>query len=137
MERINNLEKSYLALFEFLLMSKSKLAHMAEEYKLSIVQAITLVLLSETKPMHSFTKIFHCDASNTTGIIDGLVKKGLVDRSESPNDRRVKMVHINPEGEKLRKIIIGRLTGQDSFIVQKLSDKELTDFINLLQKITN
>ncbi len=104
---------------------------------MSSIQAITIVLLNEPRPMSNFTKIFHCDPSNTTGIIDGLVKKKLVGRYEDPNDRRVKMVELKPAGSKIRQTIIDKLTGDDSFIVRKLNGEELVTFIDLLKKITS
>ncbi len=137
MEHQANLEKSYLALTEFLLLSKKNIAQIGESFKISSIQAITIVLLSEPRPMNNFTKIFHCDPSNTTGIIEGLVKKKLVGRYEDPNDRRVKMVELKPAGKKIRQAIINKLTGDESFIVRKLSSEELIIFINLLNKITS
>jgi DNA-binding MarR family transcriptional regulator len=86
--------------------------------------------------MHSFTKIFHCDASNTTGIIDGLERKKLVGRFESPSDRRVKMIKITPKGAKIRESIISSQTNDDSFIIKKLSSSELSSFVKLIEKIT-
>lgn len=137
MEQRDNLEKSYLALTEFLLMSKRNIAQIGEKYKLSTIQSLTLVLLNESRPMHNFTKIFHCDPSNTTGIIDGLEQKNLVSRYEPPTDRRVKMVKLTQKGEAIRKTIIDKLTGDESYIMKKLSSEEVTTFINLLQKITS
>jgi DNA-binding MarR family transcriptional regulator len=131
-----NLTKSYLALVEFLLLSKRNLIVVAEKLKITPVQAITLLLLDESRPMHSFTKIFHCDASNTTGIIDGLERKKLVGRFESPSDRRVKMIKITPKGAKIRESIISSQTNDDSFIIKKLSSSELSSFVKLIEKIT-
>ncbi len=137
MDTVANLEKSYLALTEFLLLSKRNIAEVGEKYNISPIQAITLVLLNESRPMNNFTKIFHCDASNTTGIIDGLERKQLVSRYESLTDRRVKMIKLQPQGAKIRQAIITRLTGDDSFIIKRLSSEEVVTFINLLQKITS
>jgi DNA-binding MarR family transcriptional regulator len=136
MEHRANLEKSYLALIEFLLLSKSNITSIGEKYNLSTIQSITLILLNESRPMHNFTTIYNCDASNTTGIIDGLEKKGLVGRYEDLKDRRVKMIKLKPEGAKIRQIIISKLTNDESFIVKKLDSSELVTFIDLLKKIT-
>src|SRR5579872_481458 len=124
MENQAKLEKSYLALTEFLLLSKKNIAEVGEKYNISPIQAITLMLLNESRPMHSFTKIFHCDASNTTGIIDGLEHKQLVGRYEDPDDRRVKMIKLKPKGKIIRKAIISKLTDDNSFIMRRLSSAE-------------
>ena len=136
MSEQTNLTKSYLALFNFLLLSKRNLIIAAEKFKLTPIQSITLLLLDESRPMNNFTKIFHCDASNTTGIMDGLEKKKLVGRFESPNDRRVKMIKITAKGEDIRNALLSSQTDEDSFIPKKLTDAELTTFIKLIEKIT-
>lgn len=137
MDQQVTLEKSYMALTEFLLLIKKNVAEIGESFNISSIQALTLVMLSKSRPMNEFTRIFHCDPSNTSGIIDGLVRKKLVARYEDPTDRRVKMVEIKPAGNKIRQTIIDSLTGNKSFIVRKLSGEELETFINLLKKITS
>lgn len=130
-----NLKKSFLTLIEFLLLSKRNLVIAAEKLKLTPIQALTLFLLDETRPMNSFTKIFHCDASNTTGIIDGLEKKKLVSRYESKSDRRVKMIKITPKGTVARDQIIADQFADENFIFNKLNESETTTFVNLIEKI--
>jgi len=132
-----DLEKSYLALTEFLLLSKRNLNEVAEKNGVTAIQALTLLLLYEDRPMHGFTKIFNCDASNITGIVDGLERKHLVERYESISDRRVKMIKIRSKGNKIRKAIISTLTSDNSYIVKKLSQTELATFIELLNKIAS
>jgi len=39
--------------------------------------------------------------ANMTGIVDRLVKHGLVSRSENPDDRRVMLLHATARGEEL------------------------------------
>jgi hypothetical protein len=45
------------------------------------------------------------------------------------------MIKIEPVGNKIRQSLITKLTDHDSFIVKRLSDSELSLFIDLLQKI--
>ena len=131
------LTKSYLALFKFLLMSKRNITIESEKLKITPIQAITLLLLDKPSPMHSFTKMYHCDPSNTTGIMDGLEKKKLVGRFECPDDRRVKMIKITPTGNKIRGELLLSQTGDDSDIVKKLTPSELSTFIDLVKKISS
>ena len=64
----------YLSLLEFLLAGKQHIVAIGTEFGLTSIQAITLLLLDSTqpRPMKSFCAFYHCDASNITGIIDGL-----------------------------------------------------------------
>nr|WP_190136854.1 MarR family transcriptional regulator [Streptomyces longispororuber] len=49
--------------------------------------------------MRVLAELLACDASNMTGIVDRLEKRGLVRREPSPGDRRVKNVVLTAEGE--------------------------------------
>ncbi|MDE2028100.1 MAG: MarR family transcriptional regulator [Candidatus Omnitrophica bacterium] len=39
--------------------------------------------------------------ANITGLVDSLSRKGLVERIDDPNDRRVNMIKLLPKGERL------------------------------------
>ena len=43
-----------------------------------------------------------CDASNVTGLVDRLEKRGLLERRATEDDRRVKCVHLTPAGRRVR-----------------------------------
>ena len=40
-----------------------------------------------------------CNSSNLTGITDRLEDRKLVQRTADPNDRRIKLLVLTPEGE--------------------------------------
>jgi DNA-binding MarR family transcriptional regulator len=86
--------------------------------------------------MNMLRKVFNCDASNITGLIDGLELKGLAVRYENEQDRRVKCAKLAPDGVKLRKELLHKLTTEESPLLSRLNAKEYDQFIDLLQKIT-
>jgi DNA-binding MarR family transcriptional regulator len=43
------------------------------------------------------------DKSSMTYLIDGLVKREMVVRTEDPNDRRSKLIYLTPKGKQLEK----------------------------------
>lgn len=130
------LEQSYLLFIEFLMQSKHRVFKVANGYGLTGMQAMTLFLLDCPRPMNSFGKVFNCDPSNVTGIVDGLEEKGLVKRFENPQDRRVKMVEACDQGVMIRAAMLAELTGPDSYIVQRLTAAEIDQFTSLVGKIT-
>jgi DNA-binding MarR family transcriptional regulator len=136
MDRNQELEQSYMVLVEFLMLSKRRIIEMASEYGLTGMQAMSIFLLDRPRPMNSFGKIFNCDPSNVTGIVDGLEEKGLVKRFENPKDRRIKMVEACREGVVIRAALLNELTGPDSYMLGNLNDKEIDQFISLVRKIT-
>lgn len=131
------LEQSYLALIEFLMLSKQQIIQLGGEYGLSSMQAMTLLLLDRPRPMNNFKTIFNCDASNVTGLVDGLEQKQLAARYESPTDRRIKMVKLKPKGAGVRTTLLNKMTGPHSYILSKLNAEEVSTFIKLVQKITD
>ncbi len=132
-----SLEQSYLTLVEFLMLSKQRLVEIGAKYHLSGMQTITLLLLEEPRPMGTFRHIFNCDASNVTGIIDGLEQKQLVRRFEVNSDRRIKMVQLLARGKHIRTTLLHQLTSDDQYLLANLTPSEAASFIDLVQKITN
>jgi DNA-binding MarR family transcriptional regulator len=136
MPQNTSLEQSYLLLVEFLLLSKRRVFELGSALDLTGMQAMMLFLLDRPRAMHDFKKIFNCDASNVTGIVDGLEAKGLAARYENATDRRVKMIKLEAKGSTIRTKLMRNLTSQDSALLSALSPNELQTFVSLLQKVT-
>ena len=129
-------EDFYLSLTEFLLHAKHQIVGLSSDFGLSSMQALTLLLIGdEPRPMNMLCKLYDCDASNITGIIDGLEQKGLVSRQPHPNDRRVKVIKLEPAGEKLRKTIAAQLEDQSDSLFNGLSSREVALLAQLIQKV--
>ncbi|HTB48851.1 MAG TPA: MarR family transcriptional regulator [Verrucomicrobiae bacterium] len=136
MPKQNSLEQSYLLLIEFLMLSKRRVLELGAEFDLTGMQAMMLFLLDHPRPMNNFKKVFNCDASNITGLVDGLEQKKLASRYENQDDRRIKMVRLDAKGKRVRSDLVSRLATRDSSIFSQLSPTEFQTFIQLLQKIT-
>jgi len=127
----------YLSLLEFLMTSKQHIMAIGAEFGLTSIQAITLLLIDEhrPRPMKSFCQLYHCDASNITGIVDGLEKKGLVSRQNDPDDRRIKIICLEAAGKQLQQSIITRLDEVNGFLFNPLDETEKQQFIHIVEKI--
>ncbi len=127
----------YLSLLEFLLNSKHRITALGSSFGITPMQAMTLVLIKpeQPRPMNSFCKLFNCDASNITGLVDGLEQKGLVSRQENPSDRRVKQIRLEPAGRKLQIELVRELSAADSFLLAPLSEEEVRQFVHIIQKL--
>lgn len=60
-------------------------------------------------PMRTMAEWLFCDASNVTAIVDRLSARGLIERRDSPSDRRVKLLALTAGGEALRAEAMARL----------------------------
>lgn len=127
----------YLSLLEFLMNAKQHVMAVGNEFGLTSIQAITLLLLDEAKPrpMKSFCALYHCDASNITGIIDGLEHKGLVSRQSDARDRRVKVIQLEQAGKQQRQTILERLANDNGFLFDPLTAAETEQFIHIVEKL--
>lgn len=127
----------YLSLLEFLLSGKQQVIAVGAEFGLTSMQVVTLLLIDKqhARPMKDLSTLFHCDASNMTGIIDGLEQKGLVSRQNHPKDRRIKVVCIEPAGERMRQEIIEGLIHDGRSLFDPLSSEELAQFIHAMKKL--
>jgi DNA-binding MarR family transcriptional regulator len=133
-----DLKQYYLSFIDFLLQQKRVLVEIGLRHSLTPMQTLALLLLDKPLPMGSLTTAFGCDASNVTGIIDGLQNKQLVQRYENPQDRRIRMLELSKNGTKLRNALFVQLIDEidPNPIFSKLSAQELKTFFRLVDKVT-
>ncbi|GII01695.1 MarR family winged helix-turn-helix transcriptional regulator [Planobispora takensis] len=73
----------------------------AGRHRLTALQAKMLVLIAAGPlPMRRIARLFNCDPSNVTGIVDRLEGRGLLRREADPADRRVKNITLTPDGRR-------------------------------------
>jgi DNA-binding MarR family transcriptional regulator len=90
--------------------NKSRFVAIGQEFDLAPQQTLAMrVLGGGPLPMGRLAEILACDSSNVTGITDRLEERGLLRRTTAEHDRRVKMLVLTDEGEKLRTEITKRL----------------------------
>ena len=106
-------------------------------YKLSIAQFNVLRILRGQKGKPASLscvneKMIH-KMSNTTRLIDKLLKKGLVDRIICPENRRQIELTITSEGLDLLKELDLVITRTERKLMSRLEEKEIDNLIELLR----
>ena len=83
----------------------------AQEFDLSPmgVHAMRMLEPGDELPMSALAENVGCDASNITGIVDRMEARGLIERRDSPSDRRVKLIGLTGEGATVRERLMERL----------------------------
>src|SRR5512132_1741214 len=90
--------------------NKQRLVAMAQEFELAPQQMIALRMLGAgPRKMSDLAQSLFCDNSNVTGIVDRLEERGLVRREAAEGDRRVKLLVLTDEGERMRIEITKRM----------------------------
>ena len=84
---------------------------LASQFDLSPMGIKTLYLLEPgvEVPMSRVAEQCGCDASNITGIVDRMESRGLIERRDSPRDRRVKLIALTDEGAEVKAQVLDRL----------------------------
>lgn len=127
----------YQSLSEFLLQSKQHIIAASHEHGLTTMQAMTLLHTNNESPrsMSTFCKMYDCDASNITGIIDGLEKKGLVSRQDHPKDRRIKIIYLEKAGQKMKEALIKSIAKSSADLLSPLNQQETDQFVAIVHKL--
>ena len=123
------------SLIHWLMIStKARFMAINQEFDLAPQQAIALrVLGGGPKPMGELARFLACDSSNVTGISDRLEERGLVRREPWPNDRRVKMLVLTADGERVRREVSKRLAEPPGWL-QALPEKDQRALRDILER---
>jgi DNA-binding MarR family transcriptional regulator len=121
------------------LKGKYAVVDIAERHNITLMQALTLCLLepSQSVPMKALSTFMGCDPSNVTPIVEQLVSEGLVDRKESPQDRRVKVVTLTGKGLALRDKFLEITTSTRLPRLNSLTQEEIEKLMDILAKATD
>src|SRR3954449_6649107 len=114
--------------------NKHRLFAMAQEFELAPQQMFALrMLASGPRKMSELAQALFCDNSNVTGIVDRLEERGLLRREAAEGDRRVKLLVLSKEGERMRVEITKRMAEPPAPIAA-LSEKDQTALRDILQR---
>ena len=107
-----------------------------QDFQLSFSQAQLLSLVEAGRPvaMNELANALYCDASNVTGLVDKLEARQLIERRADPEDRRVKMIAITPEGTRFRAEVMARIAEPPPSF-ELLSPREQRVLRDLLRKL--
>ena len=114
--------------------NKQRLFGLAQEFELAPQQMIALRMLGAgPRKMSELADALFCDNSNVTGIVDRLEERALVRRESSPKDRRVKLLVLTKEGERVRAEITKRMA-QPPPPIASLSEKDQRALRDILER---
>jgi DNA-binding MarR family transcriptional regulator len=116
--------------------NKQRLFAMAQEFDLAPQQMIAVRMLGTgPRKMSELANALFCDNSNVTGIVDRLEQRGLVRRESAEGDRRVKLLVLTKEGERMRVEITKRMAEPPAPIAS-LSEKDQRALRDILKRAT-
>ena len=104
---------------------------------LTVAQSKVLFLLVENGPLSQveLQQYLCIKGSTMTGIIDSLLMKDLVEKSDSKVDKRSKIITINEKGRKLDQDLWENLNVQENELMDGFSEEEAALFLKWLQRM--
>jgi DNA-binding MarR family transcriptional regulator len=98
------------------------------------MKAFLVLQPDEPKSMGELAGIWACDASNATWMVDRLEERGWVQRQAKPGDRRVKTVVLTPDGEKMKTLLVERISVPPEALLEldRASLEQLRDALGTL-----
>jgi DNA-binding MarR family transcriptional regulator len=98
------------------------------------LKALLSLTPDKAVPMSVLARVWRCDASWATGIVDGLEQKGYVQRQTLDSDRRVKVVQLTGGGESAQAKALDVFFDPPPSILS-LRPKDQVTLRNLLRKL--
>ena len=138
MNRSDDACRAWQLLMKFFFAQRGHLPSSGAEFDLSPIQCHVLHLIEPGRPlpMSRLAGTLSCDASNVTGLVDRLESRGLVRRQPSPQDRRVKVLHLTPSGARLRAQVLKKVTG-GSVPLSRLSLDQQRTLVKILETLVD
>lgn len=132
-ERIEALER---LLRRLIWLERKSLSQELSYYGVTVPQFYALLCLEErglASPMNELAQATKQALATMTGIVDRLVKMGLVERQRKGSDRRVVLVHLTTRGERLLEEVKARRRQSYYKALAKFDDEGIDQLLRLLE----
>jgi DNA-binding MarR family transcriptional regulator len=71
-----------------------------------------------------------------TGVVKTLETRGLLERQAHPDDKRLVLIGLTPQGTRLMTRLFPRVNTEETFLVQPLSNRQCADLAHHLHAVT-
>lgn len=112
------------------------LGRVGADHDLSIIQIRLLGILRDREPsMLQLAHHLNLDKSSITGLVDRAERRGLVERTIAPNDRRGFNVRVTSAGRQLINVVGDEIERQINAVVEVITETERSQLAALATKI--
>src|SRR4051794_22882711 len=109
------------------------------DYDLTAVQYAALVAIGLHPQIEAarISRLISLDRSTLGDVLERIEAKGLVVRTASPSDRRVKLLSLSTRGKKLIVDVEAAVARVQERLLEPLNAEERKMFVSLLSKLTD
>ncbi len=123
-------------LFQLSFLLQSRLARIAAQHDLSVVQVRLLGILRDREPgMLELARYLDLEKSSLSGLVGRAEKRGLVERIPSVDDRRAATIRVTPRGRNLARAIAEAVRVEIDTLVQPLLEPEQARLAGLIWRV--
>ena len=120
------------------LLSRAMSKHLAQ-FDLTISQHSVLAFLRANSEhglaLIELGELLSLSSPNITNVVDRLEEKGWVKRTDHGRDRRVKIIRLTPEGERVESEVFDIHGVRIQEMLEVLSEDDIQSLIGLLRKL--
>ncbi len=94
-----------------------------------------LVASNEGLPQVAIGESLRMDRASTMAIVDKLQLAGLIERRQSPHDKRMQALYLSSQGQKEFKAVEAKVKIHDKNFLEKFSAKEAGLLVSLIEQL--
>jgi DNA-binding MarR family transcriptional regulator len=123
-------------LFQLSFLLQNRLARIAAEHDLSIIQVRLLAILRDREPgMFELAQHLELEKSSLSGLVDRAEARGLVERIPSPDDRRSVHIRVTAKGRKFSRNVEEQVNANVATLVAVLSKSHRDQLARALSQV--
>lgn len=131
---------------EMMWLAQYAIRDMLQHLELQMPQLMVLTMLGGLHPelgtpspdglsMRDFTRALSLPPATATSLIDRMTARGLVERTSSPQDRRVVVVRLTPQGQDVLQQVNRAWQRTQEDVFGTLDDQDLQQYLAIVQRL--
>jgi DNA-binding MarR family transcriptional regulator len=135
-------ESFYLAKLEWLgpilvrgLKLLTSVEALGQEFSFSQALILQALMVQRESRMNDLARFLGLSKANASGLVDRLVKKGLLDREHGVEDRRVVFVRLTPRGQTVARGLAKVQRKGLAQMMRRIPEQNLKVFIETLEQM--
>ncbi|MCW2878974.1 MAG: Transcriptional regulator-like protein [Sphaerisporangium sp.] len=100
--------------------------------------AYTVLLALDERPLRTqaaLAESIGADKTRIIGVLDDLQRRGLIERTPDPGDRRVRVLSLTAEGRRVRDSAQAAIQRKEERLLARLSAEDRQGFLHALQTL--
>jgi len=108
---------------------------LGQDYSFSQTMVLQALLLRRESRMNDLARFLGLSKANASGLVDRLAKRGLIARRQGKTDRRVVIVRLTPEGQKVARDLAAVHRRGLTRMMRRIRKRDLKVFIETLEQM--